>query len=469
MENILHDFEEKVISLMTNFLKNSMTAGGLSEFTNNLEEKLMQLGYDLTVFSLEYAEDIIFHLKERKKQFESLEKDDRKIMSIFGELNFKRRYYLDKATNERVYLLDEYFRIAPNERLLENVETRLIEEAIETNYEKAGKVASYNTEISKQTTMNKISELKINVEETKPIEKKVVDNIYCIADEDHVHLQKGGIEEPRLIVVYDSIMKNGKRTKLCNKKHFGGVYTGRIDDLWEEVLTYLDNTYDLDKVKNIFILGDGANWIKTGLEWLPRSINILDKFHLMKVVNSIVGKENKENVKEKAEYKRRIYRSFYEFDFKETKEIVYEILAEEMDKATRDRKEKLLRYILNNKQGIANLYKYQKELHGCSAEGHISHLYSARLSSRPLGWKVINVNNVSKLRLLKADDKEIKEIVHNKRKVIEYKEIEKIRHNAREKIKESINFKVGTIPVMEFGTTEQRKFFKQLLSYKCAV
>ncbi len=469
MENILHDFEEKVISLMTEFLKNSMTVGGLSEFTGNLEEKLMQLGYDLTMFSLEYAEDIIFHLKERKQQFESLEKDDRKIMSIFGELNFKRRYYLDKTTKERVYLLDEYFKIEPNERLLENVETRLIEEAIETNYEKAGKVAAYNTEISKQTTMNKISELKINIEEPEVIEKKVVDNIYCIADEDHVHLQKGGIEEPRLIVVYDSIMKDGKRTKLCNKKHFGGVYKGKIDDLWEEVLTYLDKTYELDKVKNIYILGDGASWIKTGLEWLPRSINVLDKFHLMKAVNGIVGKENKENAKEKAEYKRRIYTSFYKLNFKETKEIVYEILAEEMDQATRQRKEKLLKYILNNKQGITNLYKYQKELHGCSAEGHISHLYSARLSSRPLGWKTVNVNNVSKLRLVKADKKEIKEIVHNKRKVIEFKEIEKIRHNAREKIKSSIDFKVGKIPVMEFGTTEQRKFFKQLLSYKSAV
>ncbi len=115
------------------------------------------------------------------------------------------------------------------------------------------------------------------------------------------------------------------------------------------------------------------------------------------------------------------------------------------------------------------MYKYQKELHGCSAEGYVSHLYSARLSSRPLGWKTINVNNVSKIRLVKAAKKEIKEIVHNKRKVIEFKEIEKIRHIAKEKIKESINFKVGTIPAMEFGTTEQRQFFKQLLEYKKAV
>ena len=466
MENILHDFNENVISLMSEFLKNSIIEGGLSNFTDDLNDKLMKLGYDLTKFALEYAEEIIFNLKERKKEFESLEKDNRKIITIFGEIDFKRRYYLDKEKNERVYLLDEYFKIAPKERLLENVETRLIEEAIETNYEKAGKVAAYKTEISKQTIMNKISELNINVEESKVNTKRIVDNIYCIADEDHVHLQKGGIEEPRLIVVYDSIMKDGKRTKLCNKKHFGGVYTGRIDDLWEEVLTYLDNTYNLDKVKHIYILGDGASWIKTGLEWLPKSINVLDKFHLMKAVNSIVGKENKDNEKEKVEYKRRIYRSFYALNFEETKEIVYEILAEEMEETVRTRKEKLLRYILSNKQGITNLYKYQKELHGCSAEGHISHLYSARLSSRPLGWKIINVNNVSKLRLIKADNKEIKEIVHNKRKVIEFKEIEKIRHDARERIKSSINFKVGKIPAMEFGTTEQRKFFKQILEYQ---
>ena len=469
MENILHDFEEKVISLMTEFLKNSMELGGLSNFTEYLNAQLMQLGYDLTKFSLEYAEDVIFNLKERKNQFESLEKDDRKIVTIFGEIDFKRRYYLDKENNQRVYLLDEYFKIASNERLLENVETKLIEEAIQTNYEKAGKSVAYNTQISKQTVMNKISELKVNLEDKKPSTKKIVDNIYCIADEDHVHLQKGGIVEPRLIVVYDSIIKDGKRTKLCNKKHFGGVYSKKIDDLWEEVLTYIDNTYELEKVKNIYILGDGANWIKTGLEWLPRSINVLDKFHLKKAVHGIVGTETKENKEEKEEYKRRVYRSFYALDFKQTKEIIYEILAEEMEEVSRKKKEKLLQYILNNKEGITNLYKHQKELHGCSAEGHVSHLYSARLSSRPLGWKTINVDNVSRLRLVKADNKEIKEMVHNKRKVIEFKEVEKIRHYAKEKIKGSINFKVGTIPVMEFGTTEQRKFFKQILEYKKAV
>ena len=58
MENILHDFQEKVISLMTNFLKSSMETGGLSDFTDNLLDKLIQLGYYLTKFLLEYAEKL---------------------------------------------------------------------------------------------------------------------------------------------------------------------------------------------------------------------------------------------------------------------------------------------------------------------------------------------------------------------------------------------------------------------------
>lgn len=110
MENILHDFEEKVISLMTEFLKNSMETGGLSDFTENLNDKLMKLGYDLTKFSLEYAEDIILKLRERKEQFESLEKDNRKIVTIFGEIDFKRidtifyRQKIDKWKNMWYYI-----------------------------------------------------------------------------------------------------------------------------------------------------------------------------------------------------------------------------------------------------------------------------------------------------------------------------------------------------------------------------
>src|SRR5574344_1718165 len=201
MENILHDFNEKVISLVANCLKNSITEEGISNFTDDLEQQMIELGGQVTQFLIEYAENIIFKLKDRKEKFESLEKDNRTLISIFGEINFKRIYYLD-----------QFLKLEPRERMLANVKERILDEARETSYKRAGEKASYGTEISKQTVKNEINKLKFKEETEKQKEnKKKVKRIYIIADEDHVHLQKGGIEEPRLIIIYDSILSRGKR------------------------------------------------------------------------------------------------------------------------------------------------------------------------------------------------------------------------------------------------------------------
>ena len=48
-----------------------------------------------------------------------------------------------------------------------------------------------------------------------------------------------------------------------------------------------------------------------------------------------------------------------------------------------------------------------------------------------MGWKTENVNNMSKLRLLREDKIEVKEILKNQGKVIEFKEIKKIRLSDR--------------------------------------
>lgn len=470
MENILHDFNEKVISLVGNCLKNSITEKGISDFTNDLESEMIKLGHDVTQFLVEYAEEIIFKLKDRKEKFESLEKDERTVISIFGEQSFKRRYYQDKETKERVYLLDQFLKLEPGQRILSNVKERMIEEARETSYRRAGEKASYGTEISKQTVKNEIEKIKFHeeVEEEKKT-KKQVKKLYIIADEDHVHLQKGGHEEPRLVVVYDSFVSKGKRIELKNKRHFGGIYKNKIDDLWEEVMTYIENNYDTEYLEKVYISGDGANWIKTGLEWIIKSIYVLDEFHLKKAINGIVGKETKANKKEKEIQKKKLRTAIRRLNFVKFKEICYEILAEEMEKTTRERKENLMNYILNNVEGIKNLYRNRKELHGCSAEGHISHIYSDRMSSRPMGWSTHNVDNMSKLRIAKEDNISAKEILENSNKIIEFRPVEKIRNQANRKIQESINFKPVEMPIMEFGDTEQRKFFRQLLGYKKAV
>ena len=468
MENILHDFNEKVISLVTNYLKNSISDGGLSNFTDDLVKEFAELGTKTAEFIVNYAEEIIFKLKERKEQFESLEKDNRTITTIFGDISFKRRYYQDKKTKERVYLLDQFLQLEPKQRMLINVKEKLIKEAVESSYKKAGEKAAYGVEISKETVMHEIEslELKEEIVKTKIEKKKQEKTLYIIADEDHVHLQKGGIEEPRVVIVYDKIISRGKRIELKNKKHFGGIYTNKIDDLWEEVMTYVEENYDTEYLERVYILGDGASWIKTGKEWIIKSTYVLDEFHMKKAINGIVGRITKENKAEKEKQKKEMRTAIRRLNFVRFKEICYEILAEEMEKTIRKRKKDLMKYILNNVEGIKNLYRNKKELHGCSAEGHVSHIYSDRMSSRPMGWKTANVNNMSKLRLLREDKVEIKEILKQQGKVIEFKEIQKVRNQANARIKESINIKSVSVPIMQFKTTEERILLKNILEYK---
>lgn len=458
MDNILNQFNEKITSLVNNYLVEDIFVKGVSNFTEDVVAEFAEFGRNLTAWLANYVEEEIFKTEGRKKQFESLEKDKRSVITVFGEIDYSRRYYRNKETGEKEYLLDKILQIMPKQRLLDNVRTKLIDEAVESSYEHAGETAAYGIKISRQEVKNEIESLNLKQDfYVENPQKRMVKNIYVIADEDHVHLQKGGIEEPRIVIVYDQIEVKGKRVELKNKHHIGGIYTDKIDELWDEVAMYIENTYDMDYVENVFIQGDGANWIKTGKTWINKSINILDEFHLSKAISSIAGKEN-------IECKKELYKAISSLDFKLFEELCCEILSEEMNHSIRLKKEKLMRYVLNNSQGIINLYKYREFLHGCSAEGHVSHVLSARMSSRPMGWKTENVDNMSRLRLLKADNIEIKDIVEKQPKIIDISECKQIIEQTKKKIKKNIDFRPNSLPIMTYGSKIERLNFKWLLS-----
>ena len=123
-----------------------------------------------------------------------------------------------------------------------------------------------------------------------------------------------------------------------------------------------------------------------------------------------------------------------------------------------------MNYILNNQKGISNYYKYRDLLHGCSAEGHVSHIYSDRMSSRPMGWKSKNVDNMSKLRVLREDNISVKTILEKQEKVIDINEYKEIKIKAERKIKKNINFKPVSLPIMTFGTHEEKEYFRKILN-----
>lgn len=103
---------------------------------------------------------------------------------MFGQISFKRRlYYEIKNTDNVIFLTDKCLDILEDERMLKNVEEKLITTATTSSYEKAGEKAVCGEKISKQTVKNKINNLKFNVVPCKiPEVKRVCSNLYVQAD-----------------------------------------------------------------------------------------------------------------------------------------------------------------------------------------------------------------------------------------------------------------------------------------------
>lgn len=169
-----------------------------------------------------------------------------------------------------------------------SLKARLIEEAIDTPYERSGRKAAETIEISSQSVMNAIRELgPVKSNEVKISRAKEPAKIlYIEADEDHVALQSGGCAEPKLVYVHEGRKKVGKnRWELQSVRYFEGMYK-ESEELWNEVADYIDQAYDYDKIEKIYLSGDGARWIKAGSEIINKSIFVLDRYHLNKAVKT---------------------------------------------------------------------------------------------------------------------------------------------------------------------------------------
>lgn len=58
------------------------------------------------------------------------------------------------------------------------------------------------------------------------------------------------------------------------------------------------------------------------------------------------------------------------------------------------------RYVNNNWHGILSYVEYKDKVCSSSAEGHVGHVLSARLSLRPMAWCKQGVGYVAKLRIM---------------------------------------------------------------------
>lgn len=428
MYNSIQHFLNYGTKKIENNIKNLITNGeSFGEFVLNLEKVLHELGRTICKEVLEDIDKEIKDDKDRKRDWEVNRKDETgTITTIFGKVEYKRTYYKSKKNGIYRHLVDEFAGIKQHERISEDVIIRALEEATDSSYSKTGKKVILTEELSKQTIMNMIKDVdEIKYKPNPQKEKKRVKILYIEADEDHVSLQSGGIAMPRLVYVHEGIEKVGKsRNKLKSTRYFGGIYQDS-EDLWLEVAQYIDDTYDIENVEKIYLAGDGASWIKQGLGWIVNSKFVLDKYHLKKYILKATGHV--------PELRQELKDAIVEADKTMLKEVFKKILTVTNEK-TKESVEDARRYMLNNWNGIEIYETDGYDVVGCSAEGHVSHILSDRLSSRPMGWSKVCADRMTRLRVYRENGGKIIDLVLEKSKRKEKEKTEILTREIKEKV-----------------------------------
>lgn len=433
-------------------LEESVKASELSMFSRDLRKVFDEAGRKTIVGILETIDTMLFESKKRKQEYETKDLRKRTVMTDYGNIEYSRRYYRNKKTKEYVYLADEKMGIEKNERIMKDVEGKIIEFAHDLSYSKTGKQVVGNEIISPTTVMKKVRKEELKVE-TKE-EKKQIKRLYIEADEDHVSERNKKIGMPKLVYIYEGSYTKGNRNILKNI-HYIGCLGKNSEDLWLEVAEYIDKKYDVKNIEKIYICGDGASWIKEGLNWIEKSEFVLDKFHLLKYINQATV--------EFPEYRSKLWYNINIYDPISVENIFKEIISKTEDEK---RKEKVIysyKYVMNQWKGIEIYERDGKYLNGCSAEGHISHVYADRMSSRPRTWSDDGIDKMSRLRTFKSNGGNVyEELVKNKKINTKLKKYDKIIERNIKRDVESLT--EMRIPVIENGErTGTRELLKNIL------
>ena len=447
MNNSIQYFIEFGVKEIGKAINNFIEDGNMNigEFVLEIGKPLLELQRNIISETIEDI-DVAFRESEYRKKRYHIERSnmENSFISTCGEIKYKRTYYKNKKSGEYVYLADKACGISGNMRKSDDVVVEGLKHAVDSSYRISGEHATKTDDvISKQAVMKDIHELDIPQYLPLVKEKKKVKKLYINADEDHVALQyfkeKGDTKrtenrnrrntvEPRIACIFEGIETEGScRKRLTGKHYVCGVYSNS-EGIWEEVLKYIDHVYEEECIEKIYIMGDGASWIKKGTEILgSKSRFVLDKFHLRQYIYKSINhlEDSTEDIKDyiynaiRSEDKECLIRAFNTA----TNFAVGEYKKEEIRRTRR--------YIHNNWDAIVLPNNDEDARIGCSAEGQVSHMLSSRLSSRPLGWSVTGVDKISRIRAYCSNGGNVWDLV-------KYKEIVK-REQLQDEIREKVN------------------------------
>lgn len=381
-------------------------------FSNNFMKNIIKSYF-------EYIDDTFFNSSYRKQFCVSNGFYERKnFITMFGEINFKRRYYFDKTTNEWFFFTDLFFNFPKKKHFDPLVCAEIFDAASSNSYSKAGKIVAdkigekfnNNINLSRATIRNII--MNFNFEEDEIKEQKRIEKLFVMLDEKFVGSQfnKGKDHMIKASIVFEGIKTEynyKKKENSKNRHRLINPFTNASieDELILDTVNYIYNTYDTDYLKEIYFMGDCAKWIKSfpKSQWFKFNPDICiysttDGFHPVQAINQLATKSH-------YDFRDSLLDLIMNNDKELFKDACLSFMGEHKERTTTIITK--MEYILNNWDAM-QLYINNDEL-SCSMESHISHNFADLFSSRPKAYSKRGLYQLLKLRLLNCNKVNIKE------------------------------------------------------------
>ena len=339
----------------------------------------------------EYLEDMDYRFRyspHRKERYYVAYTGPRTIICMYGEITYKRTLYKDRIDGSYYCYVDEKLGIDKYYRYTNDVacyateayasDNSMISVGIELgNLIHAKFPLKDNREyaIPRQTIYNlmkRSKEIRIN----PSIEKKAVEDIYVLIDEKYLpshHNESSHMVKSALIV--EGLDKSNKsRHKYMNPQYLSLFQS---DNFAQELLDYLNSHYDLDYLKHIHVLGDGASWIKNTANELKcpntKLTQYLCKFHFSQDLWRLF-------------LDKPLYSKAIDYLYHNDKEDLYKLFNTIKDESKLSYKN----YIKNNYDLIQNSVQL-KEMN-CAMEQAISHHIHSEFDNVPKVYSKDNLN-----------------------------------------------------------------------------
>lgn len=418
MNIILHNYIKKIEDLFKIYFSNKIDSI-VDQFTHSNPMNYFNLmsSFDLTMNSflcqtlIILLEELDFHYSnslERKSKYHIKSHHSRTILTIFGQITFSRTFFSSKLDGSLFCYVDRLLGLKKYDYFDPYIKAEVLDFVSENNYSATAKhvnslIASRvsledkTCFLSRQTVRNIILTSNIAIPKTKKL--RDTEALYIIADEKWIPTQNNNHKKvmQKSIVIFDGFHQFGKRKSLNNKMTF----SGRNEDFIYEAIDYIENAYDVSNIKYFYMLGDGASWIKNLKYYFNYNENVqiiqaLDKFHFKQAIWRIY------NDKE-------VYHVLSNYIIRNNKDDFTRLLNEiiDLNPERKDKIEEYKTYILNNLSNIQNLYKYSLS---CPMESQISHTFASYFTSRPKGYSKDMIDRLIKLRLLKKNKHNIKQL-----------------------------------------------------------